>query len=71
MYLDNSFVIYLQDIDPFFLSLAINGQTIKCWKIDLGESNTIMSFKVMDALGLEVNTKHVDVEKWMKGKCLS
>ena len=61
MYLDNSSVAYLQDIDPFFLSLIIKGRTLKNCMIDSGASNNIMPFKVMQALGLGVDTR--------QGKC--
>ena len=59
MYLDNSSVAYLQDIDPFFLSLIIKGRTLKNCMIDLGASNNIMPFKVMEALGLGVDTRQI------------
>ena len=57
MFLDDSSIAYIEDIDPFFLSLIIKGKTLKNYMIDLGSSNTIMSFKVMEALGLKVDTK--------------
>lgn len=57
MYLDNSSVAYLQDIDPFFLSLIIKGRTLKNCMIDSGASNNIMPLKVMEALGLGVDTR--------------
>ena len=61
MFLDDSSVAYIEDIDPFFLSLVIAGKTLKNCMIDLGALNTIMPFKVMEALGLKVDTK--------KGRC--
>ena len=61
MFLDDSSIAYLEDIDPFFLSLIIKGKTLKNYMIDLEPSNTIMPFKVMEALGLKVDTK--------KGRC--
>ena len=57
MFLDDSLVACIEDIDPFFLSLIIKGKTLKNCIIDLGASNTIMPFKVMEALGLKVDTK--------------
>ena len=57
MFLDDSSVAYIEDIDPFFLSLIIKGKTLKNCMIDSGASNTIMPFKVMEALGLKVDTK--------------
>ena len=57
MFLDDSLVAYIEYIDPFFLSLIIKGKTIKNCMIDLGASNTIMPFKVMEVLGLKVDTK--------------
>lgn len=57
MFSDDSSVSYIEDIDPFFLSLIINGKTLKSCMIDLGASNTIMPFKVMEGLGLKLDTK--------------
>ena len=47
----------VKDIEPFMLSLIVNGKTLKNCMIDSGASNTIMPFKVMESLGLEVDTK--------------
>ena len=57
MFLDDSSVAFIEDINPFFLSLIIKGKTLKNCMIDSGTSNTIMPFKVMEALGLKVDTK--------------
>jgi predicted aspartyl protease len=57
MYLDNSSTTYIEDIDRFFLSLVINGRILKNCMIDSGASNVVIPFKVMEALGLEVDTK--------------
>ena len=57
MFLDDSLVAYIEDIDPFFLSLVIIEKTLKNYMIDSGASNTIMPFKVMKALDLKVDTK--------------
>ena len=57
MLLDDTLVPYIEDIDPFFISLIIKGKTLKNCMIDLGASNTIMPFKIMEALGLKVDTK--------------
>ena len=57
MFLNDSSVAYLQDIDPFFLILLIKGKTLKNCMIDSGASNTIMPFKVKEDLGLKVDTK--------------
>jgi hypothetical protein len=57
MFLDDSSMAFIEDIDPFFLSLIIKGKTVKNCMIDSGASNTIMPFKVMEALGLKVDTK--------------
>ena len=57
MFLDDSSVAYIEDIDPFFLNLVIKGKTLKNCMIDLGASNTIMPFKVMEALGLKVDNQ--------------
>ena len=61
MFLDDSRVAYIEDIDPFFLSLIIKGKIFKNCMIDSGASNTIIPFKIMEALGLKVDTK--------QGKC--
>lgn len=58
MYLDNSSVAYIENIDPFFLSLIINGKILKNCMIDLGASNIFMPFRIMEALGLKVDTKN-------------
>ena len=47
----------VEDIDPFLLSLVVNGKTLKNCRIDLGGSNTVMPMKVMESLGLKVDTK--------------
>ena len=47
MFLDDSFVAYLQDIDPFFLSMIIKQTTLKNCMINSRASNTIMPFKFM------------------------
>ena len=47
----------VEDIDPFLLSLVVNGKTLKNCMIDLGASNTVMPMKVMESLGLKVDTK--------------
>ena len=57
MLLDDSSIAYIEDIDAFFLSLIIKGKTLKNCMIDARASNTIMPFKVMEALGLKVDTK--------------
>ena len=44
-------------IDPFFLSLIIKRKTIKNCTIDLGAYNTIIPFIVIEALGLNIDTK--------------
>ena len=57
MFLDDSSVAYIEDIDPFFLSLIIKGKTLKNYMIESRESNTIMPFKVMQDLALKVDNK--------------
>ena len=47
----------VEDIDPFMLSLIVSGKTLKNCMIDSRASNTVMPFKVMEALSLEVDTK--------------
>ena len=56
-YLDSAMTSVVEDIDPFMLSLIASGITLKNCTIDSGASNTIMPFKVIEALGLEVDTK--------------
>ena len=56
-YLDNAMTSVVEDIDPFMLSLIVNGKTLKNCMIDLGASNTVMPFEVMESLNLEVDTK--------------
>ena len=57
MYLDNVATSYVEDIDPFFSSLVVNGKTLEIIMIDLGASNTIIPFKIMEFLGLKVDKK--------------
>lgn len=57
IFLGDSLVSHIEDIDPLFLSLIINQKTLKNCMIDSGVSNTIMPFKVMEALALKVDTK--------------
>lgn len=57
MCLDNYFVAYIENIYPFFLSLIINGKTLKNCMIKSGASNIVMPFKIMEYLGLKVDTK--------------
>ena len=47
----------VEDIDPFLLSLVVNGKTLKNCMIDSGASNTVIPMKVMESLGLKVDTK--------------
>ena len=60
-YLDNAMTAVVEDIDPFMLSLIVNGKILKNCMIDSGASNTVMPFRVMESLGLRVDTK--------QGKC--
>ena len=48
--------LVVEDIDPFLLNLVVNGKTLKNCMIDLGASNTIMPMKVMESIGLKVDT---------------
>ena len=57
MYLDSAMTSYVEDVDPFFLSLIINGKNLKNYMIDSGASNTMMFAKIMESLGLKVDTK--------------
>ena len=45
-------------VNPFFLSLMINGKTLKSCMIDSGASNTVMPTDIMKSLGLKVDTPH-------------
>lgn len=45
-------------VDPFFLSLMINGKILKNCMIDYGASNTVMLVEIMKSLGLKVDTPH-------------
>ena len=49
--------LIVEDIEPFMLSLIVNGKTLKICMIDSRASNTIMPFKVMESLCLKVDTK--------------
>lgn len=56
MYLYNSVNASLENIDQFFLSIIVNRMIVKTYMNDLGASNTIMPFKIMERLGLKVDT---------------
>ena len=55
--LDNTMTSFVEVIDPFLLSFIVNGNTLKNFMIDLGASNTVMPVKIMESLGLKVDTK--------------
>ena len=52
---------FVEDINSFLLSLIVNGKTLKNCMIDSGASNSVMPMKIMESLGLKVDTK--------KGRC--
>lgn len=56
IYLDSSVNASLENIDPFFLSVLVNGMKLRNCMIDSGASNTVMSLKIMESLGLKVDT---------------
>ena len=56
-YLDNTMTSFVRDIDPFLLSLIVNGKNMKNCMIDSGASNTVMPMKIMEYLGLKVHNK--------------
>ena len=56
MYLDESINQCEQDIDPFFLSVIIKGHVLKNCMIDVGASNIVMPYDIMEGLGLKVDT---------------
>ena len=47
MYLDSKIASYVENIDPFFLSVVVNRKTLKNYMIDSGASNIVMRFKSM------------------------
>ena len=55
MYLDNSVNQCLGSVEPFLLSIFINGKTLKNCIIDSWASNTTISFEIMKGLGLKVD----------------
>ena len=44
------------NVEPFFLSILVNGKTLKNCMIDSGASSTVMPFEIMKKLGLKVDT---------------
>ena len=56
IFLDNSINQCLGNVEPFFLSILVNGKTLKNCMIDSGASSTIMPFEIMKELGLKVDT---------------
>lgn len=59
IYLDTNVVTTMSGIvDPFLLSLVINGKHLKNYMIDSRASNIVMPTEVMKSLGLKVDTPH-------------
>ena len=56
MILDISINECLGSVEPFFMSILVNGKTLKNCMIDSGASNIVMSFGIMKELGLKVDT---------------
>ena len=56
MFLDNSVNECMGNVEPFFLSILVNGKTLKNCMIDSGASSTVMPFEIMRKLGLKVDT---------------
>lgn len=57
IYLDTNMVHTIPGtIDPFFLTLIVNGKHLKNYMIDSGASNTVMPVEIMKSLGLKVDT---------------
>ena len=56
MFLDKSVNECLGIVEPFFLSILVNGKTLKNCMIDFGASNTIMPFEIMKELDLKFDT---------------
>ena len=56
MFLDNSVNECLGNVEPFFLSILVNGKTLKNYMIDSSASSTVMPFEIMKELGLKVDT---------------
>ena len=57
IYLYDAMTSIVEDIDPFLLSLIMNGKTLKNYMIDSRDSNIVMPIKIMESLGLKVDTK--------------
>lgn len=55
-YLGNSIHMFLENITPFFLSVDINGNTLRNYMIDSQASNNVMPIKIMEAMGLTLDT---------------
>lgn len=59
IYLDaNAANVISRIVDPFFLSLIVNGKLLRNCMIDSGASNTIMPIEIMRSLGLKVDSPH-------------
>lgn len=56
IFLDSYVSECLGSVEPFFLSILVNGKTLKNCMIDSGASNTVMPFEIMKELGLKVET---------------
>ena len=46
----------MENVEPFFLSIIVNGKTLKNCTIDSSASSIVMPFKIMKELGLKVDT---------------
>ena len=46
----------LGSVETFFLSILVNGKTLKNYMIDSGASNIVMPYEIMKGLGLKVDT---------------
>lgn len=56
MYLDDLVNQCLGSVDPFFLSIVVNGKTLKNYMIDSRASNIVIPIEVMKQLGMKVDT---------------
>ena len=56
MFLDSFVNQCLESVEPFFLSILVNGKTSKNCMIDFWASSTVVPFEIMKGLGLKFNT---------------
>lgn len=61
IYLGSTVTSFLSNIDPFYVTLIVDGKLLNNCMIDLGASSNIMQIEIMKKMGLKINCAY--------GKC--